>query len=179
MFRRMHDREGGSPLGDQHGFYAVGLGLSLAALALVAMGFVFFSFMKLTMQQRAELELHQEVDDAMRMMTADAAEAASFRLHETGGSMRVSFQKARADAGGETGMTYGTKREGARVKFCRARDRMLQPLTGESTISDVTVEAFRAEELRPGCLHIELAARSQRTGRQYRQTAEFVLGAER
>lgn len=164
---------------DENGFYAAGLGLSLVTAALVAAGFVFLSFMKLTMTERADMELHQEVDDAMRMVTADAEESASFRLHPHGDTLQLVFQKAHADAGGERSVTYATKRDGGRVKFCRSREAALQPLTGESEAGDVTMEEFRAEELRPGCLHVVLSGRSQRTGHAYRQTAEFALEMKR
>lgn len=164
---------------DERGFYAVGLGLSLVTLTMVAMGFVFLSFMKMTVQARADQELHQEVDDAMRAIASDAQEASSFLVTAPGGEGRVAFRKARPDAGGGRGITYAARRDGARVKLCRGRgDYALQPLTGESDVGDVTIDTFRAEELRPGCLHIVLAARSQRTGHAYRQTAEYALGAE-
>lgn len=166
-------------LHDERGFYAVGLGLSLVTAALVAMGFVFLSFMKMTTMERADMELHQEIDDAMRMIVADAAESASFRLHVDGRDQRVAFQKAKADAGGGRAVTYGVRREGSRTKLCRSRESMLQPLTGESDVADVTIETFRAEELRAGCLHIVVSGRSGRTGHTYRQTAEFALEAER
>lgn len=162
-------------LHDERGFYAAGLGLSLVTAALVAMGFVFLSFMKMTMTERADMELHQEIDDALRMITADAEESMAFSLHDSGGSHRLAFQKARVDAGGGRGVTYGTRSDGARTKLCRSRETVLQPLTGESELGDVTIEEFRAEELRKGCLHIVLSGRSQRTGHIYRQTAEFAL----
>lgn len=166
-------------LHDERGFYAAGLGLSLVTAALVAMGFVFLSFMKMTMTERADMELHQEIDDAMRMITADAEESASFRLHDGSYGKQVAFRKAREDAGGGCGVTYGTRSDGARTKLCRSRETMLQPLTGESELGDVTIEEFRVEELQKGCLHIVLSGRSQRTGHVYRQTAEFALGAAR
>lgn len=163
-------------LRDERGFSAAGLGISLLTAALVAMGFLFLSFLKMTTIERADIELHQEVEDAMRMIAADASESASFRLLP-GGNPQVVFQKAQADAGGGRSVTYAARREGTRTKLFRARTAALQPLTGESELADVTIEAFRVEELRKGCLHIVLSARSQRTGHTYRQTAEFALEA--
>ena len=160
---------------DQNGFYAAGIGLSLVTAALVAAGFVFLSFMKITMVERADMELHQEVDDAMRMVAADAEESASYRLFWRSDTTQLIFKKAHEDAGGERSRTYAVKHEGTRMKFCRSREAALQPLTGESEVGDVTVEEFRTEELRPGCLHVVLTGRSQRTGHAYRQTAEFAL----
>ena len=81
---------------DENGFYAAGLGLSFMTAALVAAGFMFLSFMKLTMTERADMELHQEVDDAMRMVAADAEESASFRLHLHGATLQLAFQNAHA-----------------------------------------------------------------------------------
>ena len=127
------------------------------------------------MVERADMELHQEVDDAMRMVAADAEESASYRLFWRSGTTQLIFKKAHEDAGGERSVTYAVKHEGTRMKFCRSREAALQPLTGESEVGDVTVEEFRTEELRPGCLHVVLTGRSQRTGHAYRQTAEFAL----
>ena len=163
---------------EERGFYGAGLGLSLVTAALVAMGFVFLSFMKMAVQERADLELHQEIDDAMRMMAADAEESASFVLNDGAEGVRLSFRKAHADAGDGRGVTYAVRREGTRKKLCRSREAALQPLTGESELGDVTIEEFRTEELRQGCLHIVLSGRSGRTGHAYRQTAEFVLEAK-
>lgn len=165
---------------DARGFYRMGAGLSLTALLLVAVGFAFLSFMKMTLLARADLELHREIDSAMRMIAADAAEAESYQTDIVGDSVRVTFRKAREDASGKRVAMYATRRDGARTKLCKTRDSAgSQPITGESMLGDVTIVEFRAESLRPGCLHVVLQGKSRRTRQTYKATAEFVREAEK
>ena len=66
------------------------------------------------------------------------------------------------------------------MKLGRSRKELaFQPLTGDSVLADVTIQAFRVETLHPGCLHVELIGMSRRTRHRYKQTAEFILEAKR
>ena len=170
---------------DERGFLSAGISLSLLTVTLIAVGFAFLSFMKLVLMERADLELQQEIDGAMRVLDTDAMESSPYEIHDTGSSMRIAFQKERSDESQDTekedsrtetsGVTYETRQKNGLVKFCRIRyaSSVPQPMTGESMFGDVTIESFRVEEMPGGGIHVALEGRSRRTGHAYRQTAVY------
>ena len=171
---------------DARGFYAAGISFSLVTMTLLVTGFVFLSFMKIVFLERADLELQQEIDHAMRTVGRDAAESSTYEIHTSEYGMNVAFHKERSDISvdkkkgatrsKESGVTYGLRPEHGSMRFCRTRNRLngAQPMTGESMIGDVTITSFRAEAEASG-VHIVLEGQSRRTGHTYRQTAVYPL----
>ena len=166
---------------DEQGALA-GISISLVTLTFVAISFTFLSYLKIVLSERADLELQQEIDSAMRMVDADAMEASICKVYVVEGNSRIAFRKERADesAVGRTrseasAVTYALITKNGPPKFCRIRSTVPQPLTGESMFGAVTIVTFQAEELPSGGIHVVLEGRSQRTGHTYRQTAIYPL----